>query len=73
MFDDDDNNNFLLPLFKRHPVKLFKPKIFLDISQLVKVSPTSRFKLFPITMTIVMVKMEMIIIAIRQNRHYDDE
>ena len=80
MFDDD--NNFLLPLFKRHPVKLSKPKIFLDISQLVKVSPTSRFKFFPIinnkddhciTMTIVMVKMEMIIFAIRQNRNYDDE
>ena len=46
MFDDD--NNFLLPLLIRHPVRLSKPKIFLDISQLVKVSPTSRFKFFPI-------------------------
>jgi hypothetical protein len=44
----DDNCIFLLLLFNRHPVKLSKPKIFLDISQLVKVSPTSRFKFFPI-------------------------
>ena len=46
--DDDDDDILLLSLFKRHPVKLSKPKIFLDVSQLVKLSPTSKFKFFPI-------------------------
>ena len=48
VFDDDDDDIVLLPSFKRHPVKVSKPNIFRDISQLVKVSPTSRFKFFPI-------------------------
>jgi hypothetical protein len=48
VFDDDDDDIVLLPLFKRHPVKVSKPKIFRDNFQLVKVSPTSRFKFFPI-------------------------